>query len=95
MDSQISSLFLNPEYKELYRNDIFRESMRVKYSLIHTRVKNFRPDKKDEIVDTDEDENLVAPSIERSIVVAVELSSPLECFPLVLHIEAQNAVGHM
>jgi len=56
---------------------------------VHTRVKHFRPNKKCEIVDTDEEENLVAPSVERSIVVAVELRSPLAQFPFIRYVEAQ------
>ena len=59
------------------------------------RVKHFRSNEKHEIVDTDEEENLVASLIERSIIIAVELLWPLARFPLILHIEAQNAVGHM
>jgi hypothetical protein len=62
---------------------------RKRYLLVHTRVKDFRPKKKCEIVDTDEEENLVAPSVERSIVVAVELRSPLAQFPCIRHVEAQ------
>ena len=44
-----------------------------RHLLVNPRVKHFCANKKREIVDTDEEENLVAPSIERSIVVAVEL----------------------
>jgi hypothetical protein len=43
------------------------------YLLISPRVKHFGPNKKREIVDTDEEENLVGPLIEWSIIVAVEL----------------------
>ena len=59
-----------------------------RYLLIHMRVKHFRPNKKREIVDTDEEENLVAPSIQRSIVIAVELLLLLARFPLVHRVEA-------
>ena len=68
---------------------------RGRYSLIYVRVEHLRTNKKDKIIDTDEEENLVATSIKRPIVIAVELRSPLARFPLALHIEAQNAVGHM
>jgi len=59
-----------------------------RYLLVHTRVEHFRPNKKREIVYTDEEENLVASSIERSIVVPVELRSPLARFPLESNVEA-------
>lgn len=67
--------------------------MQEKCSLIYPRVKHFRADEKYEVVDTDEEENLVASSIERSVIITVELLSPLARFSLVLHIEAQNVMG--
>lgn len=77
----------------MHRIDVSRDGAREKYSLIYTRVKYFRTNEKREIVDTDEEENLVASSIERSIVIAVELRSPLARFPLLSTLKFKMLLG--
>ena len=62
---------------------------RGRYSLIYVRVEHLRTNKKDKIIDTGEEENLVATSIKRPIVIAVELCWPLTCVSLGSRLDLQ------